>query len=91
MSHEVAAGINWKEPLIFEYGAPSRTGVSLGESEVPEVDPEQLYGSVFRDAAAAFPEVSEPEAVRHYVRLSQANFAIDTGFYPLGSCTMKYN
>jgi len=58
---------------------------------VPELDVRQALGSLARQRPAGFPEVSEPEAVRHFVRLSQWNFSIDTQFYPLGSCTMKHN
>jgi glycine dehydrogenase subunit 2 len=58
---------------------------------VPDVDPAALFGKAARATDAGLPEVSEPEAFRHYVRLSQQNMAIDTAFYPLGSCTMKYN
>jgi glycine dehydrogenase subunit 2 len=59
--------------------------------DVPEVDPDALFGKLARREPPLLPEVSEPEAFRHYVRLSQQNFAIDKGLYPLGSCTMKYN
>lgn len=79
------------EPLIFERGAPGRCGASLPSCDVPAVDPKACFGALARQQAPALPEVSEPEAFRHYVRLSQRNFAIDVGFYPLGSCTMKYN
>ena len=91
MPGSVAAGLTFTTPLIFERGAKGRTGASLATSEVPEVDPQALYGDLFRKQPPALAEVSEPEAVRHYVQLSQQNFAIDTGMYPLGSCTMKYN
>jgi glycine dehydrogenase subunit 2 len=60
--------------------------------DVPEVESTKLLPPAFRrDAAARLPEVSEPELVRHYVKLSRRNFDLDTGFYPLGSCTMKHN
>ncbi|MEM9069610.1 MAG: aminomethyl-transferring glycine dehydrogenase subunit GcvPB [Myxococcota bacterium] len=78
-------------PLIFEQGAPGRFGASQAELDVPAVDAETALGVYRRRSSAALPEVSEPEAFRHYVRLSQQNFAIDLGMYPLGSCTMKYN
>jgi glycine dehydrogenase subunit 2 len=65
--------------------------VSLPPLDVPAVDARTALGSLARTRAAALPEVSEPEAVRHFVRLSQWNFSIDTQFYPLGSCTMKHN
>jgi glycine dehydrogenase subunit 2 len=79
------------EPLIFERGSAGRSGASLADADVPEVDPRALFGAQFREEPAPLPEVSEPEAFRHFVRLSQQNFAIDLGMYPLGSCTMKYN
>ncbi len=75
------------EPLLFEMSSPGRTAFSLPALDVPEAPlPEDLV----RDEAN-LPEISEMELVRHYVRLSQKNFSIDTHFYPLGSCTMKYN
>jgi glycine dehydrogenase subunit 2 len=62
------------------------------ELDVPEADPEQLLPERFRRTTPArLPEVSEPEIVRHYVGLSKRNFDLDSGFYPLGSCTMKHN
>jgi glycine dehydrogenase subunit 2 len=79
------------DSLIFERGAPGRTGASLPPLDVPAADPVSHFGDAFRREAPALPEVSEPEAFRHYVRLSQQNFSIDGGMYPLGSCTMKYN
>jgi len=79
------------EKLIFEYSQPGRGAVDQwpprpAEDPVPEL-PEALR----RRRRALLPEVSELEAVRHFTRLSQLNFSIDTHFYPLGSCTMKYN
>jgi glycine dehydrogenase subunit 2 len=65
--------------------------VSLGPLDVPAVDVQKELGALARRTPAALPEVSEPEAIRHFVRLSQKNFSIDTQFYPLGSCTMKHN
>jgi glycine dehydrogenase subunit 2 len=88
---EAASGLEWREPPIFERGAPGRSGVSLGPSDVPEVSASELLGPLARKTPAALPEVSEPEAIRHFVRLSQWNYSIDTQFYPLGSCTMKHN
>jgi glycine dehydrogenase subunit 2 len=88
---EAAQGLEWREPPIFERGAPGRSGVSLGPSDVPEVSARETLGALARRRPAALPEVSEPEAIRHYVRLSQWNYSIDTQFYPLGSCTMKHN
>ena len=84
-------GLSFDEPLIFERGSKGRSGASLPASDVPRVDAKALLGNVFREEPTPLPEVSEPEAFRHFVRLSQQNFAIDLGMYPLGSCTMKYN
>ena len=75
------------EPLIYELSAPGRLGVSLPEPDVPLAP---LPAGLTRDVLP-LPEVSEIDVVRHFVRLSQLNHGIDTGFYPLGSCTMKYN
>lgn len=73
--------------LIFERSEPGREGVQFPPVDVPETElPADL-----RRAELRLPEVSELEMVRHFTRLSQKNFAIDIGFYPLGSCTMKYN
>jgi glycine dehydrogenase subunit 2 len=88
---QASSGLQFDEDSIFERGAPGRFGASIGELDVPELDPAVLFGALARATPAGLPEVSEPEAVRHFVRLSQWNFAIDTQFYPLGSCTMKYN
>jgi glycine dehydrogenase subunit 2 len=89
--HDADRGLQFVEPPIFERGAPGRTGASLAPLDVDDVDPARLFGKSTRTEAAGLPEVSEPEVVRHFVRLSQQNFAIDTQFYPLGSCTMKFN
>lgn len=75
------------EPLLFEISHPGRCGVSLPALDVPETP---LPAGCAR-GELPLPEVAEVDVVRHYVRLSQANYCIDTGFYPLGSCTMKYN
>jgi glycine dehydrogenase subunit 2 len=80
------------EPLIFEMGAPGRRAATLLEMDVPTPDLAALLpGVALRRDPAPLPEVSEIEIVRHYTHLSQRNFGVDTGFYPLGSCTMKYN
>jgi glycine dehydrogenase subunit 2 len=84
-------GIQFREPPIFERGAPGRSGASLPALDVPAVDAKALFGALAREREAGLPEVSEPEAMRHFVRLSQWNFCIDSQLYPLGSCTMKYN
>jgi glycine dehydrogenase subunit 2 len=75
---------------IFEKGAPGRRAFACPELDVPEV--EGLLPEAFRRTdPPRLPEVSEPELVRHYVNLSKRNFDLDSGFYPLGSCTMKHN
>jgi glycine dehydrogenase subunit 2 len=77
---------------IFEKGAPGRRAFRAPELDVPPADPEQLLPARLRRAEPpGLPEVSEPELVRHYVNLSRRNFDLDSGFYPLGSCTMKHN
>ncbi len=77
---------------VFEKGAPGRRAFQCPALDVPAVDPEELLpGHLRRAAPARLPELSEPEIVRHYVRLSKRNFDLDSGFYPLGSCTMKHN
>ncbi|MGK4009167.1 aminomethyl-transferring glycine dehydrogenase subunit GcvPB [Sorangium sp. So ce1036] len=91
MTQPQPRGIQFREPPIFERGAPGRTGASLPPLDVPEVDPGAHYGALARGEPAGLPEVSEPEAFRHFLRLSQWNFCIDSQMYPLGSCTMKYN
>ena len=81
-------GLLQDEPLIFERDGWDRTGVDLPE---PEGAPSEDLAGLLRDAPIALPGLSEPETVRHYVRLSQMNHAIDLALYPLGSCTMKHN
>jgi glycine dehydrogenase subunit 2 len=86
------SGLNLDEPLLFERGRPGRRGVSLPAAGVPEVDPaSEIPKEYLRDGISGMPELSEPEVVRHFVRLSQWNYGIDSGPFPLGSCTMKYN
>ncbi len=83
------SGLEILEPSIFERGAPGRCGMDLpdpGRDARPAIP-----GSLLRKRPAALPEVSEVEVVRHFTRLSRRNFGVDLGFYPLGSCTMKYN
>lgn len=76
--------MKYYDKLIFELSKPGRTGYSL---PAPETDSCPVY----RKSPLNLPEVSEVDVVRHYTNLSQMNFGVDTGFYPLGSCTMKYN
>ena len=79
-----------REPLIFEISSATKKSFALPKLDVPEkID--ALQGLAVRTGIPGFPQVSELEVVRHFTRLSQANFCIDTSFYPLGSCTMKYN
>ena len=82
-----ARGLMQDEALIFELGGWDKTGVDL---EPAELDASDLAG-LTRTAPIGLPGLSEPETVRHYVRLSQKNHAIDLALYPLGSCTMKHN
>ena len=79
--------LDMEEPLIFETGRFDATGVDLEE---PAAVASRL-GSLARAGAPELPGLSEPEALRHYVRLSRDNYSIDAGLYPLGSCTMKHN
>ena len=77
---------------IFQKGAPGRRAFACPPLDVPAVDVGEILPARFRRAQAPrLPEVSEPEIVRHYVGLSKRNFDLDSGFYPLGSCTMKHN
>jgi glycine dehydrogenase subunit 2 len=77
---------------IFERGAPGRRAFVCPPLDVPRVEAEELLPErLRRRRPARLPEVSEPELVRHYVSLSKRNFDLDSGFYPLGSCTMKHN
>jgi glycine dehydrogenase subunit 2 len=75
---------------IFEKGAPGRRAFIPAEIDVPHSDA-LIPHALRRREPARLPQVSEPELVRHYVRLSRRNFDLDSGFYPLGSCTMKHN
>ena len=80
------------EKLIFEKGAPGRRTATMTAMDVPREPLENMIPpNMLRKEPAPLPEVSEIEVVRHYTHLSQRNFGVDTGFYPLGSCTMKYN
>ena len=79
-----------REPLIFEISAATKKSFALPKLDIPEKK-DSLAGLPVRAGIPGFPQVSEVEVVRHFTRLSQANFCIDTSFYPLGSCTMKYN
>ncbi|MGE3934874.1 MAG: aminomethyl-transferring glycine dehydrogenase subunit GcvPB [Rhodospirillaceae bacterium] len=80
-------GLQLEEPLMFEIGAAARTGVDLPAA--PKIA--DRLGGLRRKSAPGWPGLSEPQVVRHFTRLSQKNYAIDAGMYPLGSCTMKHN
>ena len=80
-------GLLQDEALIFELGGWDKTGVDLAKAEHDATD----LGDLVRNTPIGLPGLSEPEAMRHYVRLSQKNHAIDLALYPLGSCTMKHN
>jgi len=80
------------ESLIFEKGATGRRAATMPAMDVPTESLDAMIpAALLRETPAPLPEVSEIEVVRHYTHLSQRNFSVDTGFYPLGSCTMKYN
>lgn len=80
------------QALIFELSKRGRVGYSLPEMDVPEVDVSELLPEGYlRAEEAELPEVSELDIMRHYTALSKRNHGVDSGFYPLGSCTMKYN
>ncbi|MFB5268075.1 aminomethyl-transferring glycine dehydrogenase subunit GcvPB [Paenibacillus enshidis] len=79
-------------PLIFELSRPGRVAYSLPACDVPRRPADELIPSeLLRSEPAALPEVYEVDVIRHYTELSRRNFGVDNGFYPLGSCTMKYN
>src|SRR5699024_1981239 len=78
--------------LIFELSKECRKRYSLLDLDIKEVDlNEGLYDAYIRESAPDLPEVSELDLMRHYTSLSNRNYGVDSGFYPLGSCTMKYN
>jgi len=81
-----------RESLIFEMSVPGRKAYSMPACDVPEEDISSLIPLEFlREKCPELPEVSEVDAVRHFTGLSRMNHGVDSGFYPLGSCTMKYN
>lgn len=78
--------------LIFEMSSPGRVGFSLPKDDLADLNVESyLDADLIRKTAPNLPEVSEVDVVRHFTALSKRNFGVDSGFYPLGSCTMKYN
>ncbi|NLK68074.1 MAG: aminomethyl-transferring glycine dehydrogenase subunit GcvPB [Clostridiaceae bacterium] len=81
-----------EEKLIFEMSVPGRSADLLPKCDVPETDIECLVSEEFlRQDEIDLPEVGELDVIRHFTHLSQKNYGVDSGFYPLGSCTMKYN
>ena len=85
-------GLIQDEPLIFEQGGRGRRGYSLPKWDVDEAEASDLIPQgLLRKDLEGFPELSEVDVVRHFTRLSQWNYGVDSGLYPLGSCTMKYN
>ncbi len=89
---EAKEDLKHDKALIFELSKPGRIAYSLSECDVPEVEPTEVIPKhMLRSKPAALPEVFEVDVIRHYTELSRRNFGVDNGFYPLGSCTMKYN
>ncbi|WP_445490487.1 aminomethyl-transferring glycine dehydrogenase subunit GcvPB [Niallia sp. 03133] len=83
---------NQHQALIFESSTPGRIGYSLPEMDVPEIALSDLLPNDYvRETSPELPEASELDIMRHYTALSKRNHGLDSGFYPLGSCTMKYN
>jgi glycine dehydrogenase subunit 2 len=85
------SGLILEEPLLFERSRKGRPGLPVEPADVPPTDAAAALGPAFRDDIEDFPELAEIDVVRHFTRLSQWNYSIDAGLYPLGSCTMKYN
>ncbi|MBR5935305.1 MAG: aminomethyl-transferring glycine dehydrogenase subunit GcvPB [Bacteroidaceae bacterium] len=83
--------MKYYDKLIFELSKKGRVGYSLPAACTKCKGTDSIPANLLRSKAAELPEVSEMDVVRHYTNLSQMNFGVDTGFYPLGSCTMKYN
>ena len=84
--------VTQSEALLFEKSAPGKYGYRLPPLDVPAADAAKALGAAnLRAEIEGFPEVSEIEVIRHFTRLSTWNYGVDTGMYPLGSCTMKYN
>ncbi len=88
---DAARGLAQYEPLIFELGGWDKTGVDFAPQDLAEAADLSDLAGLIRAEPLALPGLSEPETLRHYVRLSQKNHAIDLALYPLGSCTMKHN
>jgi glycine dehydrogenase subunit 2 len=88
---KAAPHVSQNEGLIFEKSSPGKRAWRLPPLDVPEVDADKLLGATARADLGNMPEVSEIEIIRHFTRVSTWNYGVDTGLYPLGSCTMKYN
>ncbi len=85
-------GLVFEEETIFGRGSAGRRGIDIQMDGLPELDLAETFGiDQLRSPIEGFPEVSEPEVIRHYTRLSQWNYGVDSNLYPLGSCTMKHN
>lgn len=92
MKSIIDRGLIQEEPLIFEIGSKGRKGYSLPDWDIEKVNPNSLIPKgLLLNELEGFPELCEVDVVRHFTRLSQWNYGVDTGIYPLGSCTMKYN
>jgi len=90
--HPGTKTLGFNEPLIFQRSKEGRGGASVPALDVPDAEPAAVFpAQLVRREPALLPQVSEPETVRHFTRLSTWNFSVDHQFYPLGSCTMKYN
>jgi glycine dehydrogenase subunit 2 len=91
MIKKAAPHVTQNEALVFEKSSPGKKAYRLPPLDVPAGDPKHLLGPLLRPDLGSMPEVSEIEIIRHFTRLSTWNYGVDTGLYPLGSCTMKYN
>jgi glycine dehydrogenase subunit 2 len=92
MKKTIDRGLIQEAALVFEQGSKGRKGYSLPRWDVEEVEASHLIPSrLLRKELEGFPQLSEVDVVRHFTRLSQWNYGVDSGLYPLGSCTMKYN
>lgn len=88
---KATTGLAYEESTVFEQSVPGRAGYDVPELDVPDLNESELKGAPFRKNVAELPELSEADVVRHFTRISINNYHKDLGFYPLGSCTMKYN
>ena len=78
--------------LLIESSRKGKAGIQLPlKSDFPEINLQNIFPKAWIREAIGLPNVSEPEVVRHFTNLASLNYGVDTGFYPLGSCTMKYN